>query len=184
MVVIGGGDTGSDCVGSVIRRGCASVTQIELLPEPSQERLVSNPWPEWPAILRTSSSHHEGAKRLWSIGTKEFYGTDGRVVKVGCTRLAWEGGSFTEIKGADFLLDADLVLLSMGFVPIGIRLWSRGSDWRLMSGGTSSSMSSTAPRRRASLPQVMPSTVHLWSSGPSHGEERVQRPSMHSCSSI
>jgi glutamate synthase (NADPH) small chain len=117
VVVIGGGDTGSDCVGSVIRRGCASVTQIELLPEPSQERLVSNPWPEWPAILRTSSSHHEGAKRLWSIGTKEFYGTDGRVVKVGCTRLAWEDGSFTEIKGADFLLDADLVLLSMGFVP-------------------------------------------------------------------
>lgn len=77
------------------------------------------PLAEWPAILRTSSSHHEGAKRLWSIGTKEFYGTDGRVVKVGCTRLAWEGGSFTEIKGADFLLDADLVLLSMGFVLSG-----------------------------------------------------------------
>lgn len=117
VVVIGGGDTGSDCVGSVIRRGCRSVTQIELLPKPSEERTVENPWPEWPMILRTSSSHQEGAERMWSIGSKEFYGEDGKVVKLGCAKLEWEGRSFSEIKGSDFLLDADLVLLSMGFVP-------------------------------------------------------------------
>lgn len=117
VVVIGGGDTGSDCVGSVIRRGCKSVTQIELLPKPPEDRLISNPWPEWPVILRTSSSHKEGAQRLWSIGSKEFYGKDGRVIKLGCARLEWDERSFREIKGSDFLLDADLVLLSMGFVP-------------------------------------------------------------------
>lgn len=119
VVVIGGGDTGSDCVGSVIRRGCKSVTQIELLPEPSEEREESNPWPEWPRILRTSSSHKEGAKRMWSIGSKEFYGKDGKVIKLGCTHLQWEANTFKEIIGSDFLLDADLVLLSMGFVPFG-----------------------------------------------------------------
>ncbi len=117
VVVIGGGDTGSDCVGSAIRRGAKSVTQIELLPQPSDDRIVSNPWPEWPKILRTSSSHKEGCERLWSIGTKELYGKDGKVVKVGCSRLEWENDSFKEISGSDFLLDADIVLLSMGFVP-------------------------------------------------------------------
>ncbi len=117
VVVIGGGDTGSDCVGSAIRQGCKSVTQIELLPQPSEDRIESNPWPEWPKILRTSTSHKEGCERLWSIGTKEIYGKDGNVVKVGCSRLEWENNSFKEISGSDFLLDADIVLLSMGFVP-------------------------------------------------------------------
>ncbi|MGM0432073.1 MAG: glutamate synthase subunit beta [Spirochaetota bacterium] len=117
VVVIGGGDTGSDCVGTVIRRGCKSVTQVELLPEPSSERLSWNPWPQWPQILRSSSSHEEGAKRLWSIATKEFYGTSGQVAKVGCARLDWADGASTQIRGSDFLLEADLVLLSMGFVP-------------------------------------------------------------------
>lgn len=117
VVVIGGGDTGADCVGTVIRRGCRSVTQIELLPQPSEERAVNNPWPEWPFIMRTSSSHEEGCERMWSILTKEFYGKDGRVAKIGCSRLQWEGRQFKEIPGSDFLLNADLVLLSMGFVP-------------------------------------------------------------------
>lgn len=118
VVVIGGGDTGSDCVGTVIRRGCKSVTQIELLPQPSEGRTLQNPWPEWPLILRTSSSHKEGCERMWSILTKEFYKDEsGNVKKIGCARLEWEGRSFKEIPGSDFLLDADLVLLSMGFVP-------------------------------------------------------------------
>ena len=117
VVVIGGGDTGADCVGTVIRRGCRSVTQIELLPQPSESREVNNPWPEWPFILRTSSSHEEGCERMWSILTKEFYGKEGRVAKIGCSKLLWEGRQFKEIPGSDFLLNADLVLLSMGFVP-------------------------------------------------------------------
>ncbi len=118
VVVIGGGDTGADCVGTAIRRGCKSVTQIELLPVPPEERVAGNPWPEWPMIFRTASSHREGCERLWSILTKKFYGNDaGDVTKVGCARLEWEGRGFQEIPGSDFLLDADLVLLSMGFVP-------------------------------------------------------------------
>jgi NAD(P)H-dependent glutamate synthase small subunit len=117
VVVIGGGDTGSDCVGSAIRRGCSSVTQIELLPQPPEGRELGNPWPEWPRILRTSSSHNEGCERLWSIATKEIYGTNGRVSKLGCARLEWEGRSFKEITGSDFLIDADIILLSMGFIP-------------------------------------------------------------------
>ncbi|MGH0054288.1 MAG: glutamate synthase subunit beta [Sphaerochaetaceae bacterium] len=117
VVVIGGGDTGSDCVGTSIRRGCASVTQIELLPQPPEARRDTNPWPEWPQILRTSSSHKEGVKRMWSIGSKGFKGEDGNVKKLACAHLEWEGRSFKEIEGSEFDLDADLVLLSMGFVP-------------------------------------------------------------------
>ncbi len=136
VVVIGGGDTGSDCVGSVIRRGCASVTQIELLPKPPEERLEDNPWPQWPRILRTSSSHKEGATRMWSIGSKEFQGEGGHVKHFSCVKLNWKGREFSEIPGSEFILDADLVLLSMGFVPykesplvreFGLDLDARGS---------------------------------------------------------
>ena len=117
VVVIGGGDTGSDCVGSVIRRGCKSVTQVELLPEPPESRGKNNPWPQWPLIKRTSSSHKEGGRRLWSIGSKEFQGEGGRVKRFSCVTLDWKGREYTEIPGTEFLLEADLVLLSMGFVP-------------------------------------------------------------------
>ncbi|MEA5030791.1 MAG: glutamate synthase subunit beta [Sphaerochaeta sp.] len=117
VVVIGGGDTGADCVGSVIRRGCASVTQIELLPKPPEERTAQNPWPQWPMILRTSSSHLEGVERRWSLLSKRFEGTDGRVTALHCVELAWEGRKFTEKGGSETVFDADLVLLSMGFVP-------------------------------------------------------------------
>jgi len=136
VVVIGGGDTGSDCVGTSIRRGAASVTQIELLPKPPENRIDTNPWPEWPATLRTSSSHEEGAERLWSIGSKEFLGEGGQVKQLACVRLEWEGRQFREKPGSEFLLDADLVLLSMGFVPFkesplvkefGLSLDDRGS---------------------------------------------------------
>ncbi|MBN2860411.1 MAG: glutamate synthase subunit beta [Sphaerochaetaceae bacterium] len=136
VVVIGGGDTGSDCVGTSIRRGAASVTQIELLPKPPENRIDTNPWPEWPATLRTSSSHEEGVERLWSILSKEFLGKDGQVKQLSCVRLEWEGRQFREKPGSEFLLDADLVLLSMGFVPykesplvkeFGLSLDDRGS---------------------------------------------------------
>lgn len=117
VVVIGGGDTGADCVGTSIRRGCKSVTQIELLPAPPAEPAENNPWPEWPRIYRTASAHQEGCERLWSILTKKFYGENDTVTKIGCAKLKWEGRNFTEVPGSDFLLDADLVFLSMGFVP-------------------------------------------------------------------
>jgi len=124
VVVIGGGDTGSDCVGTSRRQGATEIHQLELLPKPPEERFVHNPWPTWPIIMRTSSSHAEGCERQWSVSTKEFLGSGGSVEKLACVRLEWsepdENGrsTFREIPGSEFELGADLVLLAMGFVHV------------------------------------------------------------------
>lgn len=124
VVVIGGGDTGSDCVGTSRRQGAASITQVELLPEPPKDRTPFNPWPTWPVVLRTSSSHEEGCTRLWSVATKEYSGEGGAVRKLKCVKLEWGGPDasgrreFREIPGSDFEIRADLVLLAMGFVHV------------------------------------------------------------------
>jgi len=115
VVVIGGGDTGSDCVGTSNRHGAASVTQFELLPMPPD--VERNPvWPYWPTRLRTSSSHEEGVERDWSIATKTLAGDGGRVKTLKAVRLAWKDGKPAEIPGSEFDMPADLVLLAMGFV--------------------------------------------------------------------
>ena len=115
VVVIGGGDTGSDCVGTSNRHGAASVTQFELLPMPPD--VERNPvWPYWPTRLRTSSSHEEGVERDWSIATKSLAGEGGRVKTLKAVRLAWKDGRPAEIPGSEFDIAADLVLLAMGFV--------------------------------------------------------------------
>ena len=128
VVVIGGGDTGSDCVGTSNRHGAASVTQFELLPMPPD--LERNPvWPYWPQRLRTSSSHEEGAERDWSIATKECIGENGRVKAIKAVRLEWKDGKMSELPGSEFLLPADLVLLAMGFVsPVQAVLDAMGVD--------------------------------------------------------
>ncbi len=115
VVVIGGGDTGSDCVGTSNRHGAKSVTQFELLPlPPDPER---NPvWPYWPTRLRTSSSHEEGVSRDWSIATKEFLGENGKVKALRTVCLEWKDGKTSEVPGSESILPADLVLLAMGFV--------------------------------------------------------------------
>ncbi|MGB5082356.1 MAG: glutamate synthase subunit beta [Burkholderiales bacterium] len=119
VVVIGGGDTGSDCVGTSNRHGAKSVTQFELLPMPPDPEL--NPvWPYWPTRLRTSSSHEEGVNRDWSVATKEFVGENGRVKALKTVRLDWKDGKMSEVPGSESMLPADLVLLAMGFVsPAG-----------------------------------------------------------------
>jgi glutamate synthase (NADPH/NADH) small chain len=115
VIVIGGGDTGSDCVGTSNRHGAASVTQFELLPMPPE--VERNPvWPYWPTRLRTSSSHEEGARRDWSIATKAFLGEGGRLKALQAVRLEWKDGNTSELPGTEFTLPADLVLLAMGFV--------------------------------------------------------------------
>ena len=115
VVVIGGGDTGSDCVGTSNRHGAASVTQIELLPMPPD--LKNNPvWPYWPQRLRTSSSHEEGATRDWAIATKRFEGSNGKVEKIVLVRVEWQNGKMLEIAGSELELKADMVLLALGFV--------------------------------------------------------------------
>ena len=142
VVVLGGGDTGSDCVGTARRQGARSITQIELLPEPPKERPPDDPWPTWPTIFRTSSSHEEGCDRLWSVLTKEFLGLGTRVRGLRCVRIAWSEPdaagrrSFTEIPDSEFRLEADLVILALGFVhaeagplvrDLGIDLDPRGN---------------------------------------------------------
>lgn len=116
VVVIGGGDTGSDCVGTAIRQGAKSVTQIELLPEPPETRSGENPWPEYRKILRTSTSHEEGCERIWSSLTKEFVGKSGKVKKIIVSALDWntENRQFTELEKSE--IKADLVLLAVGFL--------------------------------------------------------------------
>jgi len=117
VVIIGGGDTGSDCVGTSNRQGAKSVTQIELLPMPPNERPLNTPWPYWPMILRTSSSHEEGTERMWSINTKSFSGNDkGEVNELNCVKIKFENGKIVDIPGTEFKLKADLVLIAAGFV--------------------------------------------------------------------
>ncbi len=116
VVVIGGGDTGSDCVGTANRQGAASVTQFELLPRPPEQENKPLVWPYWPNKLRTSSSHHEGCLRDWSVSTKAFIGERGKLQALKCVRLDWKDGRMSEIPGSEFIVKADLVLLAMGFV--------------------------------------------------------------------
>jgi glutamate synthase (NADPH) small chain len=115
VVIIGGGDTGSDCVGTSNRHGAKSITQFELLARPDDPE--RNPvWPNWPFRLRTSSSHEEGVNRDWSIATKEFIGEGGKVKALKAVRLEWKEGKMRELPGSEFTLPAELVLLAMGFV--------------------------------------------------------------------
>ena len=116
VVVIGGGDTGSDCVGTSNRHGAKSVAQFELLPQPPEQENKPLVWPYWPTKLRTSTSHEEGCERDWSVATKRFEGKNGKVEKLIGVRLEWKDGKMQEIPGSEFEMKADLVLLAMGFV--------------------------------------------------------------------
>ena len=120
VIVIGGGDTGSDCVGTSNRHGAASVTQFELMPMPPQTENKPLVWPYWPIKLRTSSSHEEGCEREFAIATKEFIGGEGKdkgkVKGLKAVRVEWQGGKMIEVAGSEQILPADLVLLAMGFV--------------------------------------------------------------------
>jgi len=121
VVVIGGGDTGSDCVGTSNRHGAASITQFELLPQPPESENKPLVWPNWPIKLRTSSSHEEGCQRDWAVTTKRFEGTNGRVEKLVAARVEWQKDvsgamKMVEVPGSEFEMKADLVLLAMGFV--------------------------------------------------------------------
>ena len=136
VVVIGGGDTGSDCVGTSNRQGAASVTQIEIMPRPPEKEDKALTWPDWPMKLRTSSSHEEGVERDWAILTKRVAGQDGQVTGLDCVRVEWVQGQMQEVPGSEFTLQADLIFLAMGFLgPLkqgllgqaGVELDARGN---------------------------------------------------------
>jgi len=136
VLVIGGGDTGSDCVGTSIRQKAASVTQIEILPKPPEKRQNNNPWPYWPNTLRTSSSHMEGCERRWSLSTKRFIGEKGKLKQAEVVEVEWLKGVngqwiMNEVPGTKEIIDVEIALLSMGFtqpVHIGL-LESLGIDY-------------------------------------------------------
>ena len=116
VVVIGGGDTGSDCIGTSNRHGAASVVQLEIMPAPPEKENKALTWPNWPLKMRTSSSQEEGVDRDFAVLTKRAIGTDGKIEAIECVKVDWEGGKLREIPGSEFQLKADLVLLAMGFV--------------------------------------------------------------------
>jgi glutamate synthase (NADPH/NADH) small chain len=116
VIVIGGGDTGSDCVGTSNRQGAASVTQLEILAKPPEKEDKALTWPDWPLKLRTSSSHQEGATRDWAVLARRVAGEKGRVTGLECVRVEWRDREMVEVPGSDFTLQADLILLAMGFL--------------------------------------------------------------------
>ncbi len=135
VVVIGGGDTGSDCIGTSHRQGAKSVTSFEIMPRPPEERAGTTPWPMWPLMMRTSSSHEEGGARDFSVSTEKLTG-NGKVEQLHGVRVEFRGGKFERIAGSEFALEADLVLLAMGFVhperegvveQLGVKLNARGN---------------------------------------------------------
>jgi glutamate synthase (NADPH) small chain len=129
VIVIGGGDTGSDCVGTSNRHGAKSVIQFELMPQPPEVEDRPLTWPYWPIKLRTSSSHVEGCEREFAIATKEFIGEKGKLSAVKTVRLQWVGGKMSEVEGSEQILKADLALLAMGFVsPVATVLEAFGVD--------------------------------------------------------
>jgi glutamate synthase (NADPH/NADH) small chain len=115
VIVIGGGDTGSDCVGTSNRQGAESVVQLEIMPRPPEREDKALTWPHWPLKLRTSSSHEEGAERDWAVLTKRVLGEGGEVTGLECVRVEWRGGAMEEVAGSAFTIPADLILLAMGF---------------------------------------------------------------------
>ena len=136
VIVIGGGDTGSDCVGTSNRQGALSVTQIEIMPVPPAKENKALTWPDWPMKLRTSSSHEEGVERDWAVLTKEVVGEDGVVTGLKCVRADWSNGKLGEVPGSEFVIPADLILLAMGFTgprkaglleQVGVTLTERGN---------------------------------------------------------
>jgi len=116
VVVLGGGDTGSDCVGTSNRQGALSVTQLEIMPKPPEKEDKALTWPDWPMKLRTSSSHQEGVERDWAVLAKRVLGDGQKVTGLECVRVEWVGGAMQEMAGSEFTIPADLILLAMGFV--------------------------------------------------------------------
>ena len=136
VIIIGGGDTGADCLGTVHRQGAVSVHQFEIMPRPPDTRAEATPWPTYPLMFRVSSAHEEGGERVFSVNTEQFTGRDGRVTALRAHEVKMNAGKFEKIEGTDFDLEADLVLLAMGFVgperdglltDLGVELTERGN---------------------------------------------------------
>ena len=136
VVIIGGGDTGADCLGTAVRQGASSITQLEIMPRPPEERPDSTPWPTWPLVYRTSSAHEEGGDRVFSVNTQQFIGSDGALTGLELVDVEMVDGRFQPVEGTERVLPAQLVLLAMGFTgpqrtglleALGVELDGRGN---------------------------------------------------------
>jgi len=136
VIIIGGGDTGADCLGTAHRQGAANIHQFEIMPRPPDTRAESTPWPMYPLMYRVSAAHEEGGERIFSVNTEEFVGTDGRVNALKAHEVTMQDGKFVKVEGSEFELEADLILLAMGFVgpetpglltDLGVKLTDRGN---------------------------------------------------------
>jgi glutamate synthase (NADPH/NADH) small chain len=136
VVIIGGGDTGADCLGTSLRQGAEIVHQFEIMPRPPEERAESTPWPTYPLMYRVSSAHEEGGERVFSVNTEQFVGENGKVTALKAHEVQMVDGRFQKVEGSDFELETDLVLLAMGFVgpekpglltDLGVDLTDRGN---------------------------------------------------------
>src|ERR1700757_1840973 len=139
VIIIGGGDTGADCLGTVHRQGATEVHQFEIMPRPPDSRAESTPWPTYPLMFRVSSAHEEGGERVFSVNTEEFVGRDGHVTGLKVHEVTMQDGKFVKTEGTDFEIEADLVLLAMGFVgperpglltDLGVEFSDRGNVGR------------------------------------------------------
>jgi len=159
VVIIGGGDTGADCLGTALRQGAAEVHQFEIMPRPPQTRAESTPWPTYPLMYRVSSAHEEGGERVFSVNTEEFTGSGGKLTGLRYHEVESVDGRFRKVEGTDAVLDCDLVLLAMGFVGpereglldgLGVQYtergavargatagaeWAAGNDWATSADG-------------------------------------------------
>jgi glutamate synthase (NADPH/NADH) small chain len=146
VVIIGGGDTGADCLGTAHRQGAVSIHQFEIMPRPPETRADSTPWPTYPLMFRVSSAHEEGGERVFSVNTEKFLGHEGKVTGLRAHEVVMKDGKFEKVDDSDFELEADLVLLAMGFVgpekpglltDLGVELTDRGNVARDNEFGTS-----------------------------------------------
>lgn len=136
VVIIGGGDTGADCIGTSVRQGAKSITSLEIIPRPPETRAPDNPWPQWARIFRMAGAHEEGGERLYAISTTRFIGRDGRLTGLETVQVRWEGGKPVPVKGSERVIPADLCFLAMGFTgpeksklleDLGVELDARGN---------------------------------------------------------
>ena len=183
VVVIGGGDTGSDCIGTAVRQRALSITQLEILPRPPERENKALVWPDWPSKLRTSSSQEEGCERDWAVLTKRAVGRDGQVAALECVRVDWAKSAdgrwvMQEVPDSAFALPADLVLLAMGFLGPRKTGMVEQSGVALDRAATSSPIrSTTAPRSRRSSPPATCGAASPWSCGRSARAGNAPAPS-------
>ncbi len=165
VIIIGGGDTGADCLGTSIRQGAKSVTSLEIMPRPGEERAAGQPWPTYPMTFRVASAHEEGGERVYAVSTQEIVGEDGRVSGIRLVDVEMGERGFAQVEGTERVLPAQLILLAMGFLGPEGPGWSSSSASSSTNAPTSSGTATTCPPSRVSSSPVTPGVASRSSCG-------------------